>query len=346
MTAGPIGALPDSFADEDALEEFMTRPTDILVEEMAAIEGDLIVLGVGGKMGPTLARMAKRASPDRRVIGVARFSDPEVAEKLESWGIETISCDLLDRAAVEDLPKAPNVVFMAGRKFGTSGNLPLTWAMNVAVPATVAEVYRDSRIVAFSTGNVYAQTPVVHAGAVESDIPKPIGEYAQSCLGRERIFEHYSNVYGTPGRLIRLNYAIDMRYGVLEDIGRKVFQGEPVDVTTGNVNFIWQGDANAQILRALGHCTAPASPLNISGPEAASVRAIAHAFAERFDKPAQIVGEEAENVWLINTAEAARLFGYPTVPLLKMVDWVADWLQRSGRSYNKPTAFDAADGKF
>ena len=346
MTDAAAHDLPDSFADEEALEEFMTRPTAALIDDLATVEGDIMVLGVGGKMGPTLARMAKRAVPDRKVIGVARFSDPEVAEKLGSWGVETISCDLLDRAAVEALPKCPNVIFMAGRKFGTTGDLPLTWAMNVAVPATVAEVFRDSRIVAFSTGNVYAQTPVVRGGAVEADIPQPIGEYAQSCLGRERMFEHFSNVHGTRGRLIRLNYAIDMRYGVLEDIGGKVFRGEPVDVATGNVNFIWQGDANAQILRALAHCTTPTTPLNVSGPEAASVRALAHAFAARFGKPAEIVGEEADVVWLINTTEASRLFGYPTVPILKMVDWVADWLQRGGRSYGKPTAFDAADGKF
>lgn len=339
-------SLPDRFEDEEALEEFMTRPTAALIEDLARVEGDIMVLGVGGKMGPTLARMAKRAVPERTVYGVARFSDPEVAEKLRGWGIETISCDLTDRAAVETLPKCPNVVFMAGRKFGTSGNLPLTWAMNVAVPATVAEIFHESRIVAFSTGNVYAQTPVVHGGSVESDIPLPIGEYAQSCLGRERIFEHFSNVHGTPGRIIRLNYAIDMRYGVLEDIGARVFRGEPVDVTTGNVNVIWQGDANSQILRALAHCTTPTSPLNISGPEQASVRAIAHAFAARLGKEAKIVGEESPNVWLVNTTEASRLFGYPEVPILRMIDWVADWLDRGGRSYNKPTAFDAADGKF
>lgn len=338
--------MPTRFADEEDLEEFMTRPSEALVHDLESVPGDILILGVSGKMGPTLARMAKRAVPDRRVIGVARFSDPAMAEKLESWDVETITCDLMDRDAVAALPKCPNVIFMAGRKFGTEGALSLTWAMNVALPAIVAEAFCDSRIVAFSTGNVYRFGPVARGGSVETDPPEPLGEYAQSCLGRERIFEHFSEKYGTPGRIIRLNYAIDMRYGVLRDIGEKVFAGEPIELTTGNVNVIWQGDANSHILRCLAHCTTPTSPLNVTGPETVSVRAVARAFGERFGKAPVFEGAEAENCWLVNAGEAARLLGNPTVPLLKMLDWVADWLERGGGAYGKPTGYGSRDGKF
>ena len=346
MTTYDPGLMPAGFADEDELEEFMTRPSEDLVRDLEATEGDILILGVSGKMGPTLARTAKRAVPDRRVIGVARFSDPTMITKLADCDVETITCDLADRAAVEALPKSPNVIFMAGRKFGTSGALSLTWAMNVAVPAIAADVYRDSRIVAFSTGNVYRFSRVVEGGSIETDMPEPVGEYAQSCLGRERIFEHFSELHGTPGRIIRLNYAIDMRYGVLHDIGGKVLAGEPVDLTTGSVTVIWQGDANSQILRCLAHCTSPTTPLNVSGPETASVRALALAFGARFGKDPVFQGSEAEECWLVNSSEAARLFGNPSVPLLKMVDWVADWLQRGGSAYNKPTGFGSRDGAF
>ncbi len=346
MTQFDSASLPERFADEDALEEFMTRPSDALISDLAKAPGDITILGVSGKMGPTLARMAKRAVPDRRVIGVARFSDPAMAAKLQAADVETITCDLADRDAVEALPKCPNVIFMAGRKFGTEGALSLTWAMNVGVPAIAAEAFRDSRIVSFSSGNIYRFGRVVEGGSTEADPVSPVGEYAQSCLGRERMFEHYSDKYGTPGRIIRLNYAIDMRYGVLFDIGSKVLAGEPLDLTTGNVNVIWQGDANSQILRSLAHCTSPVSPLNISGPETASVRALALAFGERFDKAPEFRETESENCWLVNAGEAARLFGNPSVPLLKMVDWVADWLQRGGGSYNKPTGYGSRDGAF
>lgn len=346
MTGSQPMELPDSFADEDALEEFMTRPSEALVADLSNVPGDIIILGVSGKMGPTLARMAKRAVPDRRVIGVARFSDPAVATKLQAWDIETIACDLADRQAVEELPKCPNVIYMAGRKFGTEGALSMTWAMNVGVAAIAAEAFRESRIVAFSSGNIYRFGRVVEGGSREDDPPAPVGEYAQSCLGRERIFEHYSEKYGTPGRLIRLNYAIDMRYGVLYDIGAKVLAGEPLDLTTGNVNVIWQGDANSQILRSFARCTTPTSPLNVSGPEIASVRKLAEAFGARFGKQPVFAEQEADNCWLVNTYEAARLFGNPSVPLLRMVDWVADWLQRGGSTYDKPTGYGSRDGTF
>ncbi len=339
--------LPDRFADVEALEECMTRPSRGLVDDLARLDGDLLVLGVGGKMGPTLARLAKRAAPDRRVTGVARFSDPGVRERLHRAGVGTIACDLLDRAAVADLPPAPNVVFMAGRKFGSTGAEELTWAMNVLVPAIVAERFADARIVAFSTGNVYPWVRVGSGGAGESTPPHPPpGEYANSCVGRERMFQYFSARHGTPGRIIRLNYAIDMRYGVLHDVAAKVLAGAPIDLEMGHVNVIWQGDANTWALRALRHCTVPASPLNVTGPETVSVRSLAAAFGRRYGREPVFAGKEADEAWLNDAGEALRLFGPPLVPLERMVDWVADWVKRGMASLGKPTGFEVRDGAY
>ncbi len=343
----PASSLPDTFRDEAALEDFMTLPGDALRADLAKVPGDILVLGVGGKMGPTLARLAKRADPARRVIGVARFSEAGLREKLQAWDIECIEADLLDRASLEKLPRSPNVVFMAGRKFGSSGAEHLTWAMNAHVPAMVAEVYAKSRIVAFSTGCVYPYVDVTKGGATE-DVPAvpPPGAYANSCVAREAMFEHFSRKHETPGRIIRLNYAIDMRYGVLHDVATKVHAGRPIDITAGHVNVIWQGDANSMILRALAYATTPTSPLNISGPETISIRWLATEFGKRFGKEPLFSGKEAADGWLVNTAKARQLLGEPSVPLERMIGWTADWISRGERSLGKETHYDTRDGKF
>jgi nucleoside-diphosphate-sugar epimerase len=338
--------LPSTIDDVAALDEFLARPAKPLVADLAAVDGDILILGVGGKMGPTLARLARNAAPAKRIVAVARFSDPRLREHLERRGIETIRCDLLDRAAVETLPQLANVIFMAGRKFGAEGDLPLTWAMNVHMPAIVAQRFRRSRIVAFSTGCVYPFVPVAGGGAREDTPLDPPGEYAMSCVGRERMFEHFSKAWGTPGRLLRLNYAIDLRYGVLRDIARKVKEGSAIDITMGHVNVIWQGDACAQALRLLRHCISPTTALNASGPETLSVRALAQGFGQRLGRPPIFVGAEAPTAWLTNTAQAQELFGPPLVPLAAMMDWVADWVARDRESLGKPTGFEARDGKY
>jgi nucleoside-diphosphate-sugar epimerase len=339
--------LPRRFESVEHLEDVMTAPSAGLVRDLARVPGDLVVLGVGGKMGPTLARLAKRAAPEKRVVGVARFSEPGLRESLERYGVECIQADLLDRDAIAGLPKLPNVVFMAGRKFGSTGAEALTWAMNVHVPALVAEAFVGSRIVAFSTACVYPFVPVASGGATE-ELPTtpPPGEYANSCVGRERMFEHFSRQHGTPGRLIRLSYAIDMRYGVLHDVARKVLAREPIDLTMGHVNVIWQGDANSQALRALAHCTAPTSGLNVSGADVTSIRAVAVALGERLGVSPAFTGTPAPTAWLVNTAEAQRLLDPPEVALETLIDWTADWVARRLPSLGKDTHYDVRDGNY
>jgi len=339
-------ALPHRVADAEALEELLARPDGAVVADLARLDGDILILGAGGKMGPTLAWIARRASPNKRIVAVARFSEPGLRETLESRGVESIACDLLDRDAVARLPQFANVIFMAGRKFGAEGDLALTWALNVQVPAIVADAFRRSRIVAFSTGCVYPFVPIESGGATEDTPLDPPGEYAMSCVGRERMFEYFSKLHGTPGRLFRLNYAIDLRYGVLFDIARRVRDGESVDVSMGHVNVIWQGDACAQALRSLCHCTTPISGLNVTGPQTLSVRTLAQQFGDRFGRTPVVTGREAPTAWLSNASAATRLFGPASVSIEQMIDWTADWVARDMPSLGKPTKFEVRDGRY
>lgn len=338
--------LPATVASLDVLEELLSRPTPELVAELSALDGDIMILGAGGKIGPSMARMARRACPDKTVYAVARFSDTGLADKLEADGIRVVKADLIDRVAVDALPDAANVMYLAGHKFGASGAPSLTWAMNSFMPGLVAERYKTSRIVAFSTGCVYPFVPVASGGACEDLALDPPGEYAMSCVGRERLFEYFSERHGTPGLLLRLNYAVELRYGVLVDVAQKVLAGEPVDITMGVVNVIWQGDVNEIALRSLARATVPTSPLNVSGPETVAVKWLAEAFAERFGKEAIITGEPADTAWLTNTAKANRMFGYPRVPLERVVDWVADWVAGGRELHGKPTKFEVRDGQY
>jgi nucleoside-diphosphate-sugar epimerase len=338
--------LPETIKDTAALDELLCRPSQALIDDLGKVNGDIMVLGVGGKMGPTLAGLAKAALPNRKVIGVARFSEPGVKEWLEARGIETINCDLLSETAIKALPKSPNIIFMAGRKFGAEGNLPLTWAMNSHVPALVAQAFPASRIVAFSTGCVYPFVPVDGKGSDESMPPNPPGEYAQSCVGRERMFEYFSDQFKTPGRLFRLNYSIDMRYGVLHDIATKVASGKPIDVSIGHVNFIWQGDAASQALRCLAHCTTPTSPINVSGHEILLVRDLARELGKLLGKEPIFAGKEDPTAWLTDTSLAVKLFGLPVVDTAQMIKWTADWASRAMPSLGKPTKYEVRDGRY
>jgi nucleoside-diphosphate-sugar epimerase len=338
--------LSDRIADVAALEELLCRPTQVLIDELKSADGDIMILGVGGKMGPTVAGLAKNAAPERRVVGVARFSEPGLKEQLQARGIETIACDLMNEDELSGLPKIKNVIFMAGRKFGAEGDLALTWAMNSHVPALVAQAFPQSRIIAFSTGCVYPFVPVSGGGASEDMPPDPPGEYAQSCVGRERMFEYFSKKLETPGKLYRLNYAIDMRYGVLHDIARKIVERQPVDVTMGHVNLIWQGDAAAQALRCLPRSTVPTSPINVSGHEILSVRSLAQKIAARLGMEPIITGTENATAWITDTSEALRLFGEPLVDLEHMIAWTADWVARDQPSLGKPTKFEVRDGRY
>jgi len=338
--------------NEEYLDKLLTAPSDTLVQDMAALRGDIIILGAGGKMGPTLATLAinacKKAGINKRIIAVSRFGDPFAVALLEKAGVEIISADLMKPGALQSLPDAPNVIYMAGRKFGTEGQEHLTWAMNTWLPSLVAERYRNSRIVVFSSGNIYPMMHPTEGGADENTSPDPVGEYAMSTLGRERVFEYASQTYGTPVCMYRLNYAVDLRYGVLNDIAQTIMGGEPVRITAPVFNCIWQGDANEVALRCLHICESPASRLNVTGPETVSVKWAAQELGKHLGIVPIIQEPEKQNgIALINNAaKMCEIFGYPTVSLSQMIKWQAQWLLAGGRVLNKPTHFEERKGKF
>ncbi len=334
----------------DTLDDFLAVPTDGVIETLRRHDADVLVAGAGGKMGGTLCLMLaaamQRAGLSRKVIAVSRFSSPESRALLESRGVETIPCDLIDRAAVDALPDAPLVVFMAGQKFGTSDQPELTWAMNTVVPANIAERYRRSRMAAFSTGCVYSLTTAESGGSREDSPTAPPGEYAHSCLGREGVFRYFAKRHGTPVALVRLNYSVEPRYGVLVDIGQRILAGHPVDLGMGHVNLIWQRDACAHAIQCFDLAGSPAVPVNITGPDILSVRALAEELARRLDKSPAFTGTGSETAWLNDAAWSHRQFGPPPTPLCEILDWTAAWLLEGGRTLGKPTHFEASDGKF
>ncbi len=340
-------ALIDS---EEQLDEVMTRPRPALVEFVKTLASPLLILGAGGKMGPSLAVLARRAADAAghplRIVAASRFSEPKLRGWLEARGVETVACDLLERAAVARLPEAAAVLYLVGLKFGTQQNPALTWAVNTLVPSLVAERYPQARIAALSTGNVYPLMPVAGGGATERDALTPLGEYANAAIARERIFQYGSQKHGTSVILLRLNYAVDLRYGVLVDIAQKVWQGEPVDAGMGYLNCIWQGDANDMILRSLPLARSPAAVLNLTGTEVLSVRKLAERFGELMGRTAQIVGSEKDTALLSNSARLTGLLGEPPTSLDLVMRWTAHWIMRQGRTLGKPTHFDVRDGKY
>ncbi len=342
--------LPNTITDVEQLEELLSRPTEGVIETLRKLDGDILFLGVGGKMGPTMARMARRAADeigaDRKIIGVSRFSSGDLAQRLNGWGIETIACDLLDEAAVGKLPEVANVVYLAAMKFGATGNEPLTWAMNTHLPTLVCRKFCQSRIIAFSTGNVYPMMPIDSGGATESNPVGPVGEYAMSTLGRERMFQYFSNQLKIPTCLIRLNYACEARYGVLVDIAQQVWSGQPIDLSMGYLNTLWQGDANAMALQMFDCTETPARIMNLTGGETLRIKNLAHALGERMGKPVEFMGTESSTALLNNGNQTIDLFGEPAVTTERLLDWVTDWVRRDGASLNKPTHFEARDGKY
>lgn len=332
---------------ESALEDLLSLPNQADRDAMAKLTGTLLMLGVGGKMGPSLAFRARRAAPaSLRIVAVARFSDRSLRQRLDAGGIETIEADLLAPRAFDALPDAENVINLAARKFGTSGDASPTWATNTVLPAMLAERYAGSQIISWSTGNVYPFTPAGSGGATEQVPLAPVGEYGNSALARERIFEYYSRRNGTRVCLLRLNYAVEPRYGVLTDVARKVFAGEPVDVTMGYANVIWQGDANSICLRAFPLCSSPPAALNVTGLETLAIRDVARRFGELLGRPAVVVGQEAPDALLSNAGECARRFGPPSMTIDSLMEMIADWIQGGGVLWDKPTHFEVRDGKF
>jgi nucleoside-diphosphate-sugar epimerase len=332
------------------LEDALSAPSKDDIALMRKLQGDILILGAGGKMGPSLAKLAKRAceaaGSQRRIVAASRFGSDAARRDLESAGIHVITCDLLNPDDVSGLPRCENILYLAGRKFGSSDRPDLSWAMNAIAPSFAARHFRDSRIVAFSTGNVYAFKDVSSSGATEDEPPSPVGEYAQSCLARERIFEYYSREFGTPCLLFRLNYASDLRYGVLVDIARNVYTGEPVDLKVPAFNIIWQRDANSYALRCLDLCTSPPKVLNVTGAERVSVEEAAGFFAQRFQRDLRLRGTGGRTALLSDASLCHRLLGLPSVPATVLLEWVAQWVIAGGENLNKPTHFEVADGRF
>lgn len=332
------------------LEERLSRPTEEVLEALVGAPGDVLVLGAGGKMGPSLARMVRRAAEElgdrRRVIAVSRFSNAGAAALLEEAGVEVVRGDLLERATIDRLPDAPNVIFMAGQKFGTGADPALTWVANTVVPGLVADRYRGARLVAFSTGNVYALTPVERGGAREEDPPQPAGEYAWSALARERVLAHAARTHGTRVAIVRLNYAVDLRYGVLVDLAQRILGGGAVDLRMGHVNVIWQGDASAQAIQCLVHAAVPPFVVNVTGPETLSVREIALELGRLLGREPRFTGSEGRDALLSQSAKALALFGPPVVSTGTLLGWVADWTLRGGTTLGKATHFEEREGRF
>jgi nucleoside-diphosphate-sugar epimerase len=327
----------------EALEELLSRPSAADIDAMARLDGDLLVLGAGGKMGPTLVQRAWRAVQEsgrkRDIIAVSRSGN-------FAAGVRHIAADLLNPADIRALPDAPNIIYLVGRKFGSTGNEPLTWATNAAVPVLVAQRYAGARIVALSTGNVYPYVPVRSGGATEDSPTAPVGEYAQSALARERIFQYYSNTHLTKTAIIRLNYAVEPRYGVLVDIATKILTGVPVDLTMGYVNVIWQGDANSICLRALRYAESPARVLNVTGSETHSVRELAQRIGKLVDAEPKFTGAEADTALLSNAAACRELFGEPSMSTDDVLRMTVDWLAAGGATLGKATHFETRSGKF
>ena len=336
--------------DIDELEERLARPSPALVDYIRQLEGDLLVLGAGGKMGPSLVALAcnaiRASGVTKRVTAVSRFGDERLRSRLEAAGAATISLDLLEPGALEQLPDAANVIYMVATKFGTSGNEYLTWAQNAYLPGLVGQRFAESRVVAFSSGNVYPLVPVAGGGCKESDPVGPVGEYGQSVLGRERLFEYAAHRYGTRSLFLRLNYAVELRYGTLVDIAQAIREGTPIDLAMGHMNVIWQGDANEVALRSLALTDAPPEVLNVTGPETVSVRRVASLLAERLGREAVLVGEEEPTALLSNAGKAHALFGYPSVTLEQMIDWVAHWVAAGAQTHGIPTKFSVRSGEF
>lgn len=341
---------PGFIQTEAELDEVMTRPSLALVEMMRRLKGDLMILGIAGKMGVTLGMLALRACKEarvqKRIIGVSRFSDPRSRRMLEEIGLETIQCDLLDRESVSQLPQVENVIFMAGRKFGTTDSEALTWVMNTLVPGNVAHHFQKSRVVVFSTACVYPLVDVATGGCLDDDLPDPVGDYAQSCLGRERVFSYYSQTHKMPALIFRLSYAIDLRYGVLHELARKIWQNKPIDVTMGYANVIWQGDANSQALLSLEHCSVPAKILNVTGRKIISIREVATGFGKLMGRKVKFTGKERKTALVINSKQAEEILEKHRVTLRQMMEWTAHWVAQGGATLDKPTHFEVRNGKY